>query len=327
MNRVMIVDAQNQFLRSYIVDPSLSSNGQPIGGSKGFLKILNKLTRTIQPDRVIIVWDGEGGSQKRRTINKNYKEGRKPIRLNRGNSFLNEQQQKQNRFWQQLRIIEYLNLTPVIQFMEPNVEADDIIAYITRSPNLADSQKVIVSSDKDFIQLLDDKTILFRPTQDEVLNKNKVIDKYNIHPNNFALARAMAGDSSDNLKGVKGVGLATVAKRFPFMSNEGEVFISDVLKHAADNADSLKVFENVLLSHNLIKENYKIMQLYSPSISIQTKNRVDEVMNQHVPEFNKTTLRGMMQKDGIGEISLNDLFQLFNRITSDYTLSQSEGSC
>ena len=323
----MIVDAQNQFLRSYIVDPSLSSNGQPIGGSKGFLKILNKLTRTIQPDKVIVVWDGEGGSQKRRSINKNYKEGRKPIRLNRGNSFLNEEQQKQNRFWQQLRIIEYLNLTPVIQFMEPNVEADDIIAYISKSSDLAESQKVIISSDKDFIQLLDDKTILFRPTQDEVLNKNKVLEKYNIHPNNFALARAMAGDSSDNLKGVKGVGLATVAKRFPFMSSENEVFISDLLKYAADKSDSLKVFENVLLSHSLIKENYKIMQLYSPSISIQTKNRVDEVLNQHVPEFNKTLLRGMMQKDGIGEISLNDLFQLFNRITSDYSLSQSEGLC
>ena len=68
-------------------------------------------------------------------------------------------------------------------------------------------------------------------------------------------------------------------------------------------------------------------RLYSPSISIQTKNRVDEVLNQHVPEFNKTLLRGMMQKDGIGEISLNDLFQLFNRITSDYSLSQSEGLC
>ncbi len=327
MKRVMIVDAQNQFLRSYIVDPSLSSNGQPIGGSKGFLKILNKLTRTIQPNKVIVVWDGEGGSQKRRSINKNYKEGRKPIRLNRGNSFLNEEQQKQNRFWQQLRIIEYLNLTPIIQFMEPNVEADDIIAHISKSPILAESQKVIISSDKDFIQLLDDKTILFRPTQNEVLNKNNVLEKYDIHPNNFALARAMAGDSSDNLKGVKGVGLATVAKRFPFMSNEDEVFVSDLLKYAADKSDSLKVFENVLLSHNLIKENYKIMQLYSPSISIQTKNRVDEVLSQHVPEFNKTLLRGMMQKDGIGEISLNDLFQLFNRITSDYSLSQSESLC
>jgi DNA polymerase-1 len=321
MKRVMIVDAQNQFLRSYIVDPSLSSNGQPIGGSKGFLKILNKLTRTIQPDKLIVVWDGEGGSQKRRSINKNYKEGRKPIRLNRGNSFLTEEQEKQNRFWQQLRIIEYLNLTPAVQFMEPNVEADDIIAYIAKSGLFKDDQKVIISSDKDFIQLLDDKTILFRPTQDEVLNRNKVLEKYDIHPNNFALARAMAGDSSDNLKGVKGVGLATVAKRFPFMSNEKEVFVSDLLKYAADKSDTLKVFENVLLSHSLIKENYKIMQLYSPSISIQTKNRVNEVLEQHTPEFNKTTLRGLMQKDGIGEISLDSLFHLFNRITSDYSLS------
>jgi 5'-3' exonuclease len=131
----------------------------------------------------------------------------------------------------------------------------------------------------------------------------------------------MAGDSSDNLKGVKGVGLATVAKRFPFMSNEKEVFVSDLLKYAADKSDTLKVFENVLLSHSLIKENYKIMQLYSPSISIQTKNRVNEVLEQHTPEFNKTTLRGLMQKDGIGEISLDSLFHLFNRITSDYSLS------
>jgi hypothetical protein len=99
------------------------------------------------------------------------------------------------------------------------------------------------------------------------------------------------------------------------------VFVSDLLKYAADKSDTLKVFENVLLSHSLIKENYKIMQLYSPSISIQTKNRVNEVLEQHTPEFNKTTLRGLMQKDGIGEISLDSLFHLFNRITSDYSLS------
>ena len=53
--RVMIVDAHNQFLRSYIVDPSLSINGSPIGGSKGFLKILNKLTRIVSPDMTVVV--------------------------------------------------------------------------------------------------------------------------------------------------------------------------------------------------------------------------------------------------------------------------------
>ena len=92
--RLMVVDAHNQFLRSYIVDPSLSSDGAPIGGSKGFLKILNKLSRNIRPDMIVVIWDGEGGSQKRRAVNKNYKAGRKPIRLNRSSRHLTEEQEK-----------------------------------------------------------------------------------------------------------------------------------------------------------------------------------------------------------------------------------------
>mgnify|MGYP001193330672 CR=1 FL=1 len=146
-----------------------------INGSKGFLKILNKLTRVIQPDMTIVVWDGEGGSQKRRSENKNYKQGRKPIRLNRDIRHLTEEQEAENKIWQQMRAIEYLNQTPIIQFMEPRVEADDVISHITQSNHFSDWQKVIVSSDKDFFQLLDDKTILYRPTQDQVLNKKKVI--------------------------------------------------------------------------------------------------------------------------------------------------------
>ncbi len=284
------------------------------------LKILNKLTRTIKPTKIVVVWDGEGGSQKRRAVNKNYKEGRKPIRLNRGNSNLTEDEEKRNRLWQQLRIIEYLNATPVIQFMEPHVEADDVIAYVTKMPAYKDSQKVIVSSDKDFIQLLDENTVLFRPTQDEILNRNKILEKFDIHPNNFALARAMVGDASDNLKGVKGVGLATVAKRFPFMRSETEVIFADLINFSEENSEILKVYKNVLQSQKLIKENYQIMQLYSPSISIQGKTRINETLDQHKPEFNKTSLRGMMQKDGIGEISLNDLFQAFNKMISDFNL-------
>ena len=63
-------------------------------------------------------------------------------------------------------------------------------------------QKVIVSNDKDFIQLCDDETVLLRPTQKVVHNKLNVVDDFNIHPRNFALARAIAGDASDNLVGV-----------------------------------------------------------------------------------------------------------------------------
>ena len=127
----MIVDAHNQFLRSYIVDPSLSTDGRPIGGCKGFLKILNKLTREIKPDMIVVVWDGEGGSAKRRASNKNYKAGRKPLRLNRSIRTLTEEEEHENKIWQQMEAIECLNETPVIQFMEPLGEADDVIAYLT----------------------------------------------------------------------------------------------------------------------------------------------------------------------------------------------------
>ena len=71
--RVLIIDALNMYLRAYIVDPSLSQHGQPIGGLKGSLKILQKLVRITKPDNIIISWDGPDGSRKRRwtkTINK-----------------------------------------------------------------------------------------------------------------------------------------------------------------------------------------------------------------------------------------------------------------
>jgi len=319
--RLMVVDAHNQFLRSYIVDPSLSLNGQPIGGCKGFLKILNKLTRNINPDMIAVIWDGEGGSNKRRAINKEYKAGRKPLRLNRDIRHLSESEEAENKIWQQVRVIEYINQTPIIQFMEPHVEADDVISYVCNLSNFSDWQKVIVSSDKDFIQLLNKKTILYRPTQDEILTEKVVLDRFGIHPNNFALARAMAGDKSDNLNGIPGVGLQTASKRFPFLVEEKEYFLDDLVEYSKEHKGKLKVYDKVIEQSDLIKENYKIMQLYSPCISVQRKTLIEETINNHVPEFNKTGLRTLMIKDGVGEIVLNDLNECFNKMVSRFYTS------
>ena len=74
--KVMIIDGLNMFLRSYIVVPSLDPRGNPSGGTYGFMKSLQKISGMFQPDEVIVCWDGEGGSQKRKQIDKNYKAGR-----------------------------------------------------------------------------------------------------------------------------------------------------------------------------------------------------------------------------------------------------------
>ena len=310
----MIIDALNQFLRAYIVNPTLTPNGDPIGGTVGFLKILQKLCRDINPDRIVVCWDGQGGSKKRKLVNKNYKSGRKPIRLNRDIKNLTQEQELQNKVWQQVRLVDYLNNFPITQLMFEGVEADDVIAQVCQSPDFEGWQKVIVSSDKDFFQLLDDETVVYRPTQAEVLNKNKIVEKFGIHPTNFALARAIVGDKSDNLEGVPGVGLPTVAKRLPFLAEEKTYTIDEVNEHCKLSNTKLRAYNNIIENEDVIRENYKLMQLYSPSLSVQTKNKIKYIVENSDFSLDKTSTDGMMLQDGLGKTSWSDLFIAFKKI-------------
>jgi len=313
----LIIDALNMYYRAYIVDPSLSSNGDPIGGLKGFIKILQKLVRETKPSKIIICWDGPGGSQKRKSTNKNYKAGRKPIRLNRDIRNLTEPEETANKIWQQRRLIEYLNEFPITQTMIENVEADDVIAYAAQLPSLRGWIKIIVSSDKDFLQLCDDETILHRPIQKEFLNKGRIVEKFGIHPTNFALARALVGDKSDNLPGVDRVGLGTVAKRFPFMADEESATFQDIYDTCEEVENKLKVHHNILENKSLIEQNYKMMQLYTSTISPQNKAIVKNSIENIILGLNKTEIRAMMMEDGFGVLDLSSLFQNCRRIVDE----------
>ena len=317
MKRVMIIDALNAYLRAYIVDPSLSSNGQPIGGIKGFLKILQKLVRDMNPDQVVVVWDGPNGSRKRKTMDKNYKEGRKPIRLNRAFHNLTDDEELQNKMWQQGRIIQYLNNMPIIQSMIEEVEADDIIAYITQMKYYEGWQKIIVSNDKDFMQLCDSETVLWRPTVGEMLNKKRIVEQYGVHPINMALARAIVGDVSDNLAGIKGAGLATVKKRLDFLAEEKFYTIDEVVEYCENANSNLKFYANVADNGALVEKNYKMMQLHSPQLSVQGKDRVRYSIENFECEFNKTEILRMMRQDGFGELNWEDLRTHLNKITRE----------
>tara|TARA_R110000824_G_scaffold102111_2_gene242308 strand:- start:329 stop:1303 length:975 start_codon:yes stop_codon:yes gene_type:complete len=317
--RVLIVDQLNLFFRNYIVNPSLSSDGFPIGGLRGCIQSLQKVVRESKPDMIVICWDGEGGSRKRKLLKKDYKAGRKPIRLNRDVRNLSEEQESDNKFWQQSRLVDYYNQIPVIQFMFKSTEADDIIAYVAQHAALKDYQKIILSSDKDFFQLLDDKTVLYRPVQKEILNQNTIIERFNIHPNNFAIARAMAGDKSDNIEGLGGMGLKTISKRFPFLKEEKEASLSDLVKYSKTQLKerSLKAYENILEKTDILARNYKMMQLYAPLLTIGDKKIVNETLENPDNSFNKTELIKMMIKDGFGEINFIELFQHLNKISVD----------
>jgi len=322
MKRVLIIDALNAYLRAYIVNPSLSLNGQPIGGIKGFFMILQKLVRESSPDEVMVIWDGPDGSRKRKTMDKNYKSGRKPIKLNRAFHNLTDDEELKNKIWQQTRLIEYLNEMPIVQAMIPEVEADDIIAYVSRLPYYKGWQKLIVSNDKDFMQVCDDETILLRPVKGEYLNIRRIIEQTGVHPTNMALARAIIGDSSDNLPGIRGVGFGTVKKRLSFLSEEKTYNIDDVIEHCESVESDLKFYSNIVEGKDLIEHNYKMMQLYAPQMSIQSKIHVKESIENFEATFNKTEIIGMMREDGFGELNWEDLKEKLNRINYQYNLPQ-----
>jgi len=314
MNKVMFIDGLNMFIRSYIVNPQMDKHGNPIGGCIGFLKSLQKVMREFQPDEVIVMWDGHEGSQRKRALNKEYKEGRGPIRFNRRLIQLDPKEQLKNKAYQLIRLMEYLNELPVIQITIDYVEADDVIAYGARHPYYGGWEKIIVSSDKDFFQLCDSYTSIYRPIQDKIVTKQSILDEFRIHPNNFALARAIAGDPSDNLPGVPGVGLKTIAKRFPFLFNEEESNCKEVVRSCAMQAKKLKLHENIMQSADLVNNNYKIMQLYSPNIRPINRIFIDNTIMKFEPEYSKLNFTKMLFSDGVSYQIFEELNTILKKI-------------
>jgi len=313
--RSLIIDGTNIFYRAYVVNPSLSNSGLPVGGLVGFLKSLQKLIREMKPTKVFVCWDGAGGSSRRRSVVSSYKEGRKAIRLNRSTGVsLSLEEENQSKLRQIMRLFEYLDNLPLIQLMHDGVEADDMISILCQE--LRGEQKIIVSSDKDFYQLLDDETIIYRPVQAVFKTKKDIVEEFQIHPNNFALARAVSGDKSDNLQGVKGAGLKTLAKRFPFLVEEKDYSLTDLVDACEEAENKLKIHEGIIDNYDKILKNYKIMQLYVPNVSFQVRDIVKNAKENYSRYYNKTEIVKMMFTDGFPQISWSDLFAHSNRIAS-----------
>tara|TARA_Y100001973_G_scaffold77457_1_gene113358 strand:- start:297 stop:998 length:702 start_codon:yes stop_codon:yes gene_type:complete len=221
-----------------------------------------------------------------------------------------------NRRDQQLRLHDYLNEMPVIQLQQDYVEADDIISYVNYHNKYKGWYKVIVSSDKDFFQLCHDPdTFIWRPIQKELINGTQLRMKHSIHPINFALVRAIDGDSSDNLKGVPRIGMKTMVKYFPHLENNRQIDFSEILTECSVQKNKKSIHKKLLEYKDLVISNYRIMQLYEPSISHQGRKKIDYILSNFNPLFNKVNTSKMLMKDGQGSLNLSDLWVAFKKLT------------
>ena len=106
---VLLIDGMNTFIRVFSAIPTTNEDGVHVGGIVGFLRSLAFAINMIRPTRTIVVFDGKGGSNRRRKIFPQYKMGRKmSYRLNRANNYLTREEEQKMMIRQLNRVVEYL---------------------------------------------------------------------------------------------------------------------------------------------------------------------------------------------------------------------------
>lgn len=290
--KTMLIDAMNIFVRSYVVNPTMSEHGHQFGGSLGFLKSLGSYSRRFNPDRIIVIWEG-GGSPRRRALLPEYKANRKPVRLNRSEIYEDIPDTKENFNYQVAATTKLLNYTSAQQLYVADCEADDVIGYLAK--NFLEGDVLIASSDKDFYQLLSDKVTMYSPTRKKIIKVEDVLEEHQIHPINFATARCFVGDNSDNISGIRGVGLKTLAKKFPNLRNAEFVSCNDIINKCQmiPEAKRLKMHRSIIGNAELIKRNWKLMYL---DISNLSGDQVLKIKSKAQYKSNKRDKLGMIRQ-------------------------------
>ena len=103
------------------------------------------------------------------------------------------------------------------------------------------------------------------------------------------------------------------------MKEEKTHYLSSVLEECLRPENKQKVYTNILESKELIENNYDIMQLSSPMLSIQAKQGIDETLEEYKPHYNQTEMRKMMLQDGVLTVATVDLEQRFNNIITSFS--------
>ena len=295
-DHVLLIDGLNTFIRAFSVNPSLNEDGSHVGGLVGFLKSVRFTINKFKPTRCVVVFDGKGGSKPRQKIYSQYKAGRKVrSRLNRNVDWATNPQDEHESMKLQIgRLIEYLEHLPLTILALDRLEADDIISYVT-NVTLKDSKTTIMSTDKDFLQLVSPRVQLYSPTKKITYDEELVKKEFGIYPQNMLTCRVIDGDKSDGIPGVRGIGIKTLIKEFPELTQNEKFDIKRLL----DSASSKTTKPSKLINNNeyIIKRNYLLMQLKDPDIANHTKLKITDAVNSVTPQLIKYKFQRLFVED------------------------------
>ena len=311
-SKTLVIDGLNTFIRSWSTAPNLNDNGDHIGGIVGTLKSIGFAIRTLNPTRVVIVFDGKGGSNSRKEIFAGYKSERGKnkikMRLNRAyEDLMNAEEESASMKRQMHALGELLSCLPLTIMIYDGIEADDVMAYIATTLRKENEKVIIMSSDKDFIQLVNKDVSVYSPSKKKVYNIDEVVEEFGIHPHNFINFRMVDGDKSDNVAGVTGLGLKTIIKAFPILT-ESEIHTTEsMVEYINSLPNKMRAHDLFLNNLAICERNRKLMQLSEPDFSGNLRMKIMDRYNEPTVKFDKQSFLkfGLKNKviDGFKDIN------------------------
>jgi len=287
--KILVVDGLNVFIRNFQAVPTLNYEGDHVGGILGFFRTIYKAIIDYSPTSIYIVFDGKGGSVRRRHLHNDYKQ--KVLSAGSFNRFsdtrgiLNETESKR---MQLNLLVNSLSIMPIKTIIIDSVEADDVIAFLCKHVLNKESSKIIMSSDRDYLQLIDSKISVYSHEKKVLISEESMIPLYGYTPLNYLTYRCFVGDRTDNISGVKQVGEVGLNKHFNLNTTDKYITIDDIIEQSKvhySNKPKAKIFENIVNQSDIVFRNYELMQLLEPNMSGSTQASIMAITNSDLPDF------------------------------------------
>ena len=248
MNRLLVIDGHNLLFQMFFGMPTRISGaqGQAIQGVVGFVGALNRMLDTYHPTHLVVMFDGEKENP-RKDILEDYKANRPDW---------SELPDDENPFTQLPYIYEALDYMGVKHSETTVCETDDVIAaYAVKYGD--ESEVMIASFDSDYFQLINNnvRVIRYRGACSVVCDESYIEEKYGITPSRYLDYKCLVGDTSDNIKGVKGVGPKTAAKLINAFGG------LDGIRSRVSEIENAKIRTAICESEEIIERNLALIRL------------------------------------------------------------------
>ena len=300
---VLLVDGDNLLTIGFFGVKNCFYKGKHIGGIYHFLNTLRKSFDIYHLDKICVFWDGANSTAARKKIYHLYKDTRRSDRWS--------DEAESSYDYQRNRIKQYLEELYVRQGEYDNCEADDCIAHY--SHNSPKEKKIIYSSDGDLAQLVSHDTELYNPAHGKIYKSGDNIEYKHekILIENVKIVKMLCGDPSDNIFGIRNLGVKRMVGLFPEIRTK-----TLTLKEIRTKAEEIwqvdkhnKTLQNLLtgvsklgvLGEEFFETNEKIVDLTNPILTDDAKENIIELINERLDSEGrsyKNTMK-MMMEDGI----------------------------